>query len=248
MSLKFGKLPPKFNRKTLRLSNYITGTLPTAPAKLWREYKVPPTAWGMDMNDTVGDCTCAAIAHMVMLFTAHTGAMVTPTDDQVIAVYSAVTGYVPGDQSTDNGAAITDVLAYWQSTGIAGHKILGWAQIGLTPPQIKLAMYLFGAVDIGFNVPQSAMDQFQTGQNWDVVSPDGGIIGGHSVPLFGAGSAGFDCTTWGANQKLTNAFAAAYVDEGYVVVTQDWINAASGLAPNQFDLATLQADLAAVRA
>jgi len=253
MPYKLGKTAPKFNRKTLRLSKYLGSTLPTAPTKLWREYRVPPSGWGLMMNNTVGCCTCAAIGHMVMLFTAHTGTMVTPTDDQVIAVYSAVTGYDPsqtqpdGSNPTDNGAAITDILAYWQAVGIAGHKILGWAQINLDPASIKQAMYLFGAVDIGFNVPASAMTQFQNGQTWDVVTPDGGNVGGHSVPLFGEGSQGFDCTTWGANQKLTNAFAASYMDEAYCVVTQDWISAASGLAPNMINLATLQADLAAIK-
>jgi len=248
MAGKLGKLAPKLNKKTLRLSHYLLGDLPAAPAKLWREYKIPPSAWGMMKNDSIGDCTCAAIAHMVMLFTAHTGTMVVPTDDEVVAVYSAVTGYNPADPSTDNGAAITDILNFWQTTGIAGHKILGWAQIALTSARLRQAMYLFGAVDIGFNVPQSAMNQTDAGQTWDVVPNDGGIIGGHSVPLFGFGSMGFDCTTWGANQKLTNGFADTYMDEAYVVVTEDWLDAATGLAPNQFDLATLQADLAAVRA
>src|SRR5580700_2315061 len=128
MSLKLGKLPPKFNRRTLLLQNYLpTGVLPSAPAKLWREYKVPPAGWGMLGNDKVGDCTCAAIAHMVMLMTAHTGTMVSPSLDETLAVYTAVTGYDPsqtqpdGSNPTDQGAAITDILAYWQNVGIAGH-------------------------------------------------------------------------------------------------------------------------------
>jgi hypothetical protein len=254
MTRKFGKLAPKWNRKTLRLSDYIPGGLPAAPEKVFREYKIPPAAWGMMRNDQIGDCTCAAIAHMVMLFTAHTGALITPTDDQVVGVYSAVTGYDPaqtddqGNNPTDQGAAITDILNYWQTTGIAGHKILGWAKIALTAAAVREAMYLFGAVDIGFNVPQSALDQTDAGQAWAVVADDGGIQGGHSVPLFGYGDAGFDCTTWGANQKLTTGFAAAYMDEAYVVLTDDWLNATSGLAPNMLDLAALEADLAAVRA
>jgi hypothetical protein len=254
MNYKFGKLPPKWNRKTLKLSEYLLSGLPAAPAKVWREYKIDPDAWNMFKNDTVGDCTCAAIAHMVMLFTAHTGKIVVPTDADVIGVYSAVTGYDPsqtdadGNNPTDQGAAITDILNYWQSTGIAGHKILGWAKIALTPAALRAALYLFGAVDIGFNVPQSAMDQFDAGQAWDVVADDGGIQGRHSVPLFGYGAAGFDCTTWAKNQKLTDAFGGQYIDEGYAVITEDWINAATGLAPNMLNLAALKTDLAAVSA
>src|SRR6202142_4151114 len=102
---KLGKLAPKPNRRTLRLSRYLlagaTG-LPTPPLKLWREYRVPPSGWGMMGNDTIGDCTCAAIAHMVMLMTAHTGTMISPTLEDTLAVYSAVTGYYPVDPSPDN--------------------------------------------------------------------------------------------------------------------------------------------------
>jgi hypothetical protein len=254
MLFKFGKTPPKKNKRTLKLSKYLLGGLPTPPGKLWREYRVPPAGWNMLGNDTVGDCTAAAIAHMVMLFTAHTGTMVSPTLEQTLAVYSAVTGYDPsqtqpdGTNPTDNGAAITDILAYWQSTGIAGHKILGWASIALDAESIRRAMYLFGAVDIGFNVPAYAMQQFQAGEAWDWdPNGDATIEGGHSVPLFGFGSAGFDCTTWGANQKMTNEFFSSFSDEAYCVITSDWIDSATGLAPNMLNLASLQSDLAAVR-
>jgi hypothetical protein len=253
---KLGKLPRKPHRRTLDLRRYLVAGpsgLPTPPAKLWREYKVPK--WTMAMNDTVGCCTVAAIAHMVMLMTAHTGAMVTPSDADVIAVYSAVTGYDPsqtdadGNNPTDNGAAITDVLAYWQTKGIAGDRILGWAAVGLDPAQIDLATYIFGAVDIGFNVPAFALTQFGWGFPWDLaLQGDGRIVGGHSVPLFGYGRRGFDATTWGANQKLGRPFAATYMDEAYVVVTDDWVNASTGLAPNLLNRTALLADLAAMKA
>src|SRR5580698_5360811 len=151
--MKFGKLAPKKNSKTLLLSKYLTttlpATLPPAPEKVWREYKVPPSLWGMLGNDTIGDCTCAAIAHFLMLVTAHTGTMVTPSVSDVLSVYSAVSGYDPATGANDNGAAITDVLEYWRTTGISGHKILAWAAIDPTNiPEVKQGIWLFGGVDI----------------------------------------------------------------------------------------------------
>ena len=254
MNFKLGKLPPKKNPRTLLLSKYLLpqapGGLPTAPPKSYWEYKIPAGAWEMFGNDTIGDCTCAAIAHMLMCVTAHTGKIVVPTLADVLAVYSAVTGYDPAQQQpdgsnpTDQGAAITDILAYWRDTGIAGHKILGSAAIDVgNRAHVEQGNYIFGGVDIGFNVPQSAMDQVDAREPWDVVPDDGGIVGGHSVPIFGYGSQGATCITWAALQQMGWPFFQKYCDEGYVVVTRNWLNAASGLAPNALDLDALTADL-----
>ena len=245
---KLGKLALKKNLKTLSLKKYLTG-LPTPPKKLWREYKVPPDSWQMFGNDFCGDCTCAAKAHIMMLMTAHTGTMFTPDPKDVIAMYSAISGYDPVTKANDNGCAMTDVLEYMQTTGLSGHKILGWAAIDFTNPAAVLqAMYIFGAVDIGFNVPQSALDQFNAKQDWDVVPDDGGIVGGHDVPYFGAGGKGNSCVTWAANQKSTNAFNLRYWDEAYVLLSQDWVNNASGLAPNMINMDSLLADLKTIAA
>ena len=246
--LRLGKLAPKVHPKTLLFSKYLKADAPPLPPqKVYWEYKVPADAWQMFGNDDIGDCTCACIAHMLMLVTAHTGSMVTPALADVIKVYSAVTGYDPSTGANDNGAAITDILEYWRTVGIAGHKILGWAQIDQTNKvAMRTAIYLFGGVDIGFNVPQSAMDQFQAGEPWDVV-PDSPIEGGHSVPNFGDGADGETCVTWAKLQQMSNQFLQTYCDEAYAVVTQDWIDQKSGLAPSHLDVDALIADLAALK-
>ena len=77
MPLKLGRLPRKFNRKTLLFHDYLQLDFLT-PKKVYWEYKIPDDAWQMFGNDTIGDCTCACIAHMLMLVTAHTGKMVVP--------------------------------------------------------------------------------------------------------------------------------------------------------------------------
>ena len=62
-------------------------------------------------NDQIGDCTCAAAGHLIMEWTANAGKkMVMPTDKQIVAAYSAVTGYNPETGANDNGAVEIDVL------------------------------------------------------------------------------------------------------------------------------------------
>jgi|SRR5579872_1953630 len=244
MPLCLGKLAPKHNAKTLLFSKYLVDA---PPEKVYWEYKVPDDAWQMFGNDSIGDCTCAAIAHMLMLMTAHTGPIVIPTITDVISAYSAVSGYNPSTGENDNGAAITDVLNYWKTVGIAGRKIDGWAQLNQANLQhVEQGVYLFSAIDIGVNFPNSAMQQFNAGQPFEVLADDGGIDGGHSVPNFGYGSEGQTCVTWAKRQQMSAQWFQKYCDEAYVVLTKDWIDAARDIAPNNLDYAALVADLAAI--
>ena len=243
--MKLGKLAPQEHPKTLKLEKYLLGgTSLVSPAKVYWEYKIAPSTIGMFANDRLGDCTIAAVAHYVMLATAHTGTLFTPTDDDVINMYSEVSGYVRGDDSTDNGAVCTDVLNYWQTEGLSGHKILAWASINYKDPSMRhLGIYLFGANYVGVQLPASAQDQFANSQSWDVV-PHDPIEGGHCILETGYGSLGSNFQTWGkGDQKASSAWSARYMDEAYVVITEDWLNQASGLAPNLLDLDTLQQDL-----
>jgi hypothetical protein len=240
------KLTPKYAGRVLQLKDYLAG-VPAAPEKVYWEYKIPPDAWQMFGNDTIGDCTCACIAHMIMLATAHTGTLFTPAESDIIAAYSAVSGYDPSTGANDNGAAIQDVLNYWQNTGIGGHKIIGWAQIDQTNiAEVKQGIWLFGGTDIGIEVFQSMEDQFDNHQPWD--NPSGDDLGGHSIPVFGFGADGCDGVTWATLQQMSWDTWSKICSEAYCVITEDWINQLSGKTYSGFDLAQLQADLAALKA
>lgn len=248
---KLGKLAPKHNPKTLMFSTFLRKDAPKPPpSKLWREYKIPADAWGMFYNDSIGDCTCAAVAHQLMLITAHTGKMVVPLLSDVMKMYRVISGYDPGqtdafgENPTDTGAAITDALNYWQTVGLTGHKILGWAQIDhKNLLHRNQGAYGFGANNIGVQLPASAQTQFAKGQTWKPVKRDE-ILGGHCIIEAGYGKAGRDYVTWGkGDQKGTNAWDKKSTDEAYVVYTQDWINEASGLAPNLMNMDALIAVL-----
>ena len=113
-------------------------------------------------NDQVGDCVIAAMLHYIMAAQANVGKSVTFTTQQALDLYSAITGYNPSDPSTDQGTAWTDALAYWQSTGCCGHKILGWAAVDIFVARCHQARHL----DLRRSVDWSSDDTIDGGAVW----------------------------------------------------------------------------------
>jgi len=240
-SIKLGKQAPRHDVRTLQFANY-TAALPPVPATYSWASKVKK--WGMMMNDSIGDCTCAAAGHLIMEWTADNGNEYTPTDTDIVKAYSAITGYNPKTGANDNGAVETDVLNFWRRKGIAGHKIAAYA--GLEPKNhnhVQEAVFLFGGCYIGLALPASAQSQ----RVWSV--PPGGATGtgapgswgGHAVPVVAYDSSGLTVVTWGALKKMTWSFWDTYCDESYAIISSDFLK--KDKTPAGFDMAALQADL-----
>src|SRR5579862_7669629 len=66
---------------------------PIPPAHDWSTGM--PSDLGMMMNDTLGDCTCAAVYHARQVWTANTGGIVTEPDSDVEMLYEKACGYKP---------------------------------------------------------------------------------------------------------------------------------------------------------
>jgi hypothetical protein len=252
--LKLGKRAPRVDPRTLRLAKYAKAMPPPPSAVGWPA--VASESWPMDANDTLGDCTCAAVAHLIQLFTACAkGAPVVMPTDLVVQLYEKACGYNPADPSTDQGGVEIDVLNFWRNTGVQVQEGLGFppdkitAYASVNPAnqvETRQAIAAFGGLYLGLALPKSA--QGQTGGVWDVVAgPDSeaGSWGGHAVPVIGYDATGLYVVTWGAGQKMTWAFWAAYVDEAYAILTPDWIES-EGTSPSGLDLPTLIADLASI--
>ena len=246
--LKLGKQPVRHDPRTLLLASYLTPALPAPPATFDLTGKVK--TWGMMDNDQIGDCTCAAAGHLLMEWTANAGKMFTPTDKQIVAAYSAITGYNPATGANDNGAQEIDVLNYWRQSGIAGHKI--GAYMALEPSNhthIMDSVYIFEGCYIGLQLPISAQAQTQNNQPWSV--PQGGTTGdgkpgswgGHAVPVMAYDAHGVTVVTWGALQVMTWTFWEAYCEESYAILSSDYLKNGK-TTPEGFSLQQLQADLA----
>lgn len=227
-----GKLPAQPARPHLKASAVLAearekSTLEIAAPPASCLYADPAITWDVLGNATVGDCTCAEVGHQVNQLTWYgSGTEVKPTAPQVLAFYSAITGYNPSDPSTDTGAYVQDVLAYWRKNGLIGHKILAYAAVDVANvTEVKQAIALFGSLNIGMNFPDSAMAQFNAGQVWDVAK-GAKVDAGHCVMAVGYDAAGVDITTWGKRTRVTWAFWKKYVDEAWLVLDADGVQKA----------------------
>ena len=241
--MKLGKRLPRHDPRVPMLSQYTTA-LPLAPATA--DYSGKLSNLGMMGNDKLGDCTCAAVGHVIQEWTseAQPKEVIIP-DGDIIKLYEAVGGYVPGNPSTDNGAVEVDVLNYWLANPLDGHALSAFAAVEpKNHNEVKDAVYIFGNCYIGLALPLSA----QTQTVWTVPpgGPQGngapGSWGGHAVPVVAYDQRGLTCITWGALKRMTWQFWDAYCDEGYGLLSKDWLEA-SGKAPQGFDWQAMVADM-----
>ena len=242
---RLGRLAKRSDPRTFKMARYMTAFPPLPSAIEWGG-KV--TAWGMLANDRVGDCTCAGAGHCEMLWTSQAGVQTVPSDADILTAYSAITGYDPtkadaaGNNPTDTGADLLTVLKYWKANGIAGSQIQAFVEVNPHNQQeVEAAIYLFGSLYCGVNLPQSAETDFDIGR-WSNIH-DQNIIGGHCVIAGGYNPTGVKLVTWGQEILATYPWMKTYCDEAFCILSDQWIEA-NGQAPSGFDLATLQADLA----
>lgn len=247
MPRKLGRRSIKTDARTLRLSKYLTA-LPPAPVD--RNWLRGVTEWGMMLNDNLGDCTCAACGHAIQIWTLNTGAEQTVYDAAILTAYEEWCGYNPADPGSDQGGIILDVLNDWRQHGevLQGNKLSAFASVNVANPgEVRQAINLFGGVYIGLGLPVTA----QTQTSWSYVpsTPDNaaGSWGGHAVYVPKYSAAGLTCITWGEAMWMSNHFWHEYVDECYALLSEDWLNTRGAQSPSGFDLAQLQADLAAIR-
>jgi hypothetical protein len=252
-NFKLGKKLPRRLMSTPSLGNFLdkATTWPAVPAQGW-EYQVPTDALNILGNDQWGDCTCAGVMHLIQAQSYNTGRPIQPTTEEALALYTAVTGFDPnagpsGSNPTDQGAACTSVLDYWQKTGVTAggalHKIVGYASLDISSlAQMRYAAYTFGGLYLGINCPDACQ---QNTTNWNF-APGLPIEGGHCIVQLGQGADGGHVDSWGINIPVSNSFILGYVDEAYCVITQDWINQNSGKTPTGLDLNGLLAAMKAI--
>lgn len=251
-NMRLGKLAVKRHAKTPKLARYYAAgdVLPAAPVSA--DWYSQVSSWPMMGNDSLGNCTCAAVGHIIQQWTTILGAPHVLSDAEVIALYSAVSGYTPSDPKSDQGAVEFDVLSRWMTSGVGGDTLLGFAELGHVGDangninEVKSAISWFGNIYIGLALPQTAQSQ----DLWDVTTQSGpgepGSWGGHAVPVVGYDANGLTLVTWGALKKMTWSFFNTYCDESYALLSHDWISA-EGKTPGGLDVTQLINDMQALK-
>jgi hypothetical protein len=243
---QLGKLPVRTDVRTLSLGRYVDDArLPRPPDTFDEASGV--SRWPMYANDRTGDCTIAAAAHMIEAWTAaRRGRPVEISERAVLAAFDDVKVVDPG--TGEEGAIELDVLRYWRAHGIGGHRIGAYARVSVHDRTlVQTAAWLFGGLYIGIQLPLTAREQ----EVWDFTgSLSGparpGTWGGHAVDVVRYDTRGLTVVTWGRLQQLTWSFWGRYCDEAYCIISNDFLE--HGSAPNGFDVAALEADLALVTA
>jgi hypothetical protein len=251
-NFKYGKHAPLRKLGLPALGDFLdkATTWPTVPAQGW-EYAVPQSALSILGNDQWGDCTCAGVMHLIQALSYNVNKPIQPTTAEALALYTATTGFdvnagPSGSNPTDNGAACTTVLDYWQKTGVTAggalHKIVGYASLDVSSlAQLRYAAFTFGGLYLGINCPAECQ---RNTNNWDF-APGLPIEGGHCIVQLGQGADGGHVDSWGMNIPVSNQFILGYVDEAYVVISPDWLNQ-QGKSPSGLDLDGLLAAMKTV--
>jgi hypothetical protein len=226
-NLRLGLNPRDPNALFVRLTPHLLAI--TAPIAIDWHSKV--ASWGMMLNDQLGDCTCASCGHLILQQSTYGNRPVLVTDGDVLKEYEFA-GYVPGNPATDQGWTVQASLDYLVKYGLAGVQIQAYGEIDHTNHNaVKLAVFEFGALSIGVNLPKSAMQQFQAGQPWTVVSS--AIDGGHCILVVGYDTDYVYAVTWGQVVKIAWTWWDAYVTEAWAVITEDW-DTVTGLSLTAF--------------
>jgi hypothetical protein len=239
ITFRGGRLPHDDSRPAILLADVLDKKLPAPPASADWLSAVPAYAWGMLGNDTLGDCTCAGVGHKrIGDVYANQGRILEVTTAETIKFYENF-GYNPDDPNSDQGAVCQQVLEAWHKVGFLGEKPVAFAKVKVSSlTEVKQAIATFGQIYCGFDVPDSAMGQFNDSEPWIVV-PGAQIEGGHCVTVGAYDADGPSCVTWGAVQPMTWEFWKRYFREAWVIVGPDDYNPATGHTRDGLDGAAL---------
>jgi len=245
-NLRFGKHPPKVDYRTLRFKTYLTSAVAPPPAaydvltdRVYPGLKIsdPAKLFPMDGNDSLGDCTIAALAHSETVYNGMVNKKQIMGRTSVVKLYMHLSGGV------DSGLNELDVLNYWRHNKVAGTEIVNYVSVDpKNHTHVQQAIHLFGGVYLGFQVQQACLDDFNNHKPW---TPGTLTNDGHAVYAVAYDQTGVTVLTWGNTQQGTWAWWDECVDEAYAILPPQAEKA--GFAKG-FNFAQLQADLQDVAA
>jgi hypothetical protein len=245
--MKLGRRPRVFDSRIPRLTELKTAYPPAV-----NYLTALPDNTGDYYNNTLGDCTCAALYHAIQIWSANTGVITNVGAFNAVRLYERTSGYQWDKPETDQGGIVQSVLAYVLNHGapVGPHgrrrnRLSAYVEISPShQPLIQAAIYQCGVVYIGFTVPAYLMN---AGAVWTVQNTDNAIIGGHAVAVGGYDGQGVDVISWGAKYRMTWEFFFRYVDEAYALADRKWFKE-TGKTLNGLTLAEMESLMDHLRA
>jgi hypothetical protein len=251
-----GRRRPVARGPRFRLRNYLLQALPPPPASCDYSAKAQSVLSQVYLNDSLGDCVIAAIAHLIGVLTANaTGTPRIFTDAEIIALYGEIGGYDPNIPSTDQGCDEVTALNWLQNYGAptGSNQCAGWMTVDATNPiEVRQAVWLFENLVYAIDLPDAWINPMPSasGFTWDVAGPPD-PDNGHSFLSVKYDNLGCYNDTWAMEGLVTDAANAAYGVQSaggmlYTVLSPESIISAAQKAPNGFAWASLVADFDAM--
>lgn len=230
--MKFGKLPARIDRRTIKLASILRKVLPPIPAE-WDvdaqfPFQIPYRMFRNGGKNAVGDCVEVAKYNQMLRFEANEQKLVVAVKDSDV-----VNKYFGESDGQDIGLEMLSSENDWRQNGIpVGSRKIACIKFGGqlyyiyafssietgNPDELKACVYLLNGSQVGLQIPQSAIDAWNNGrQRWDDVG-DTNLIGGHAVACKAYNEIGPRYLTWGEEIQATWAFHKRYNDEGYGAV------------------------------
>jgi hypothetical protein len=253
---KLGRLARTYDPRVPHMSALLAGKPVKPPPAAVNYTKEMPNNLGVMLNDTLGDCTCAAVYHAIQVWSFNAAHKLdTEPDSDVEKLYIQACGYNPREGGEGPGGNEQHVLKYLLNQGApigpAGqsrHKIAAFVEVDpRIVDDVKGAIADCGVAYIGFNVPAYIVPPApaQPPAVWDVHTSNTKIVGGHAVVLAGYDAHGARVISWGSYYTMTWAFFAKYVDEVYAIADPTWVSK-TGKTPGGLSMEELESQMQAL--
>lgn len=183
------------------------------------------TPWHILGNNEAGNCFWAGRAHELYLRSALKGNRAHVTTWDTFDDYHDCTGFVYGDEATDQGTDLQKGASYCRKIGIRDvadkrHKDGAYAAIqpGNLAELVAVAKE-FGAAGVGLLVGDNQQEQFANNQPWS--GPPGPNPGYHYVPVIDWFNSDLVCVTWGRWQLMTPSFFESQCDQALAYIPEE---------------------------
>jgi hypothetical protein len=251
---KLGRKARGFNPAIPHLSAHLAGRdLPPPPDSVdWT--RGLPADLGPMLNNRLNDCSCAAFYHALQVWSFNaTGTIETEPDSNVEALYSAVSGYKPGEAAPGPECGMQDVLTHILKSGAPVgpdgkrvNKLAAFLEVDHRhSDDLKRTIQECGVAYIGVDIP-AYLHTGPVPAVWDVEHENTKIIGGHAVAAAGYDAQGVQAISGGKIYTLTWAYLGKYTHEAYALADVSWIEA-KGTSPAGLTLEQLERQMQALK-